>query len=177
MTTSEAAGFSGPVEPFGPADAADVLKRLQDSVLGLLAGLDRAPRLLRIKADQVELEVEWPVEGRVVDAADLAALTAAPASIAPAAAPGPAAAAEPAGHYVTAHMVGVFYRSPQPGAEPFVEADEVILRGQQVGIIEAMKLMIPVEAEVAGRIVEVLVSDGAAVEYGDRLFAVEPAGS
>jgi acetyl-CoA carboxylase biotin carboxyl carrier protein len=78
------------------------------------------------------------------------------------------------GEYVTAHMVGVFYRAAQPGDGPFADLGDVLELGQQVGIIEAMKLMIPVEADVAGRVVEVLVSDGAAVEYGDRLFAVEP---
>ena len=147
-------------EPIGAVDAADVLKRLQDSALGLLAGLDRPPRSLRIRVNGVELEMEWP---------DAAPATA-PVDDAPST-PGQ----EPAGQHINAHMVGVFYRCPEPGAKPFVEPGDIVAAGQQVGIIEAMKLMMPVEAETAGRIVDVLVADGASVEYGDRLFAVEPA--
>jgi len=168
MTTHDTAALSAPDEPLGPLDpveAADVLKRLQDSVLGLLAGLDRPPRSLRIRADQVELEVEWPEP----------APAAAPAAAAVAVAEPPAG--PDTGLYVTAGMVGVFYRCPEPGAKPFVEVGDLVGPGQQVGIIEAMKLMVPVESALAGRVVEVLVSDGEAVEYGDRLVAVEPADS
>lgn len=155
-----------------PADTAEVLKRLQDSALGLLAGLDRAPRSLRIKADQVEIEVEWP-DVQVGPAP--AALAGAEVVHAAGNGTGVAAAADAGtGMYVLAHTVGVFYRSREPGAEPFVRSGDVITPGQQLGIIEAMKLMIPVESDVTGRIVEVLVSDGTPVEYGDRLFAFEP---
>jgi len=70
-------------------------------------------------------------------------------------------------------MVGVFYRAPQPGAAPFVTEGDYITLGQQVAIIEAMKLMIPVEADRTGRITSVLVPDGESVEYGQPLFAVD----
>lgn len=177
MTTNDAIWLSGMDRTAGPADSADVLKQLQDSALGLLAGLDRAPKSLRIKADQVEIELAWPE----AQAGPVAA-PAVPGAAGPMAAA--AAPAEPAkagdtggGQYLVAHTVGVFYRSQEPGAKPFVEAGDVVAPGQQIGIIEAMKLMIPVEAEAGGRIVEALVADGTAVEYGDKLFAIEPVDS
>jgi acetyl-CoA carboxylase biotin carboxyl carrier protein len=151
---------------------ADVLERMRDAVLGLLAGLDRPPRALRVKAHRVEIEVEWPEQ--VVPVAPVLQVAPEAPAAAAAAPAGPEAAT---GQYLTAHSVGVFYRAPEPGAKPFVDAGDVVTPGQQIGIIEAMKLMMPVEADVAGRIVEVLASDGQPVEYGDRLFAIEPAGS
>jgi acetyl-CoA carboxylase biotin carboxyl carrier protein len=166
MTTHDTAALSAPDGPLDPVEAADVLKRLQDSVLGLLAGLDRPPRSLRIRAAQVELEVEWPEPAPAAGPAVAAGVT----IVEPLAGPD-------TGLYVTADMVGVFYRCPEPGAKPFVDVGDLVGPGQQVGIIEAMKLMVPVESAVAGRVVEVLVSDGESVEYGDRLFAVEPADS
>jgi acetyl-CoA carboxylase biotin carboxyl carrier protein len=169
MTTHDAIRLSTRPEPAGADGAAEILKRLQDSTLGLLSGLDRAPRRIRIKADQVEMEVEWPDHGQITATTEATAATAAAAAAAPAPADGGTGAAE---HYVTARIVGTFYRRPEPGAKPFVELGDVVRPGQQVGIVEAMKLMLPVEAETAGRIVDVLVPDGAAVEYGERLFAL-----
>jgi len=77
--------------------------------------------------------------------------------------------------YVTSPFVGTFYRSPSPEGEPFVEVGDEIAPGQVLCIVEAMKLMNEIEAEIAGRVVEVLVENGKPVEYGDRLFRVEDA--
>ena len=71
-------------------------------------------------------------------------------------------------------MVGTFYRAPAPDAPPFVEIGQDIDVGQVVCIIEAMKLMNEIKSEVAGRIADVLVENGAAVEFGQPLFAIEP---
>ena len=71
-------------------------------------------------------------------------------------------------------MVGTFYRAPAPDAPPFVEIGQDLDTGQVVCIIEAMKLMNEIKAEVSGRIVDVLVENGAPVEFGQPLFAVEP---
>ncbi|WP_052914431.1 acetyl-CoA carboxylase biotin carboxyl carrier protein [Protofrankia coriariae] len=68
--------------------------------------------------------------------------------------------------------MGVFYRAPEPGAKPFVAEGDLITRGQQVAIIEAMKLMIPVEADASGRVLEILVADGTPVEHGQPLLTV-----
>ncbi|MCF7548568.1 biotin/lipoyl-containing protein [Pseudonocardia sp. WMMC193] len=75
-------------------------------------------------------------------------------------------------HTLTAPTVGVFYRSSEPGAAPFVDTGDLVSPGQQVGIVEAMKLMIPVEADRGGRVVEVLCADATAVEFGAPLFAL-----
>ena len=71
-------------------------------------------------------------------------------------------------------MVGTFYRAPSPDAPPFVEAGQDIDVGQVVCIIEAMKLMNEIKSEVSGRVVEVLIENGDAVEFGQPLFALEP---
>ncbi|MBX6389531.1 MAG: acetyl-CoA carboxylase biotin carboxyl carrier protein subunit [Frankia sp.] len=92
--------------------------------------------------------------------------------------PVPAAADAEAGlTYVTAPSVGVFYHAPEPGARPFVRVGDMVRAGQQVAILEVMKLMIPIEADTAGRVVEVCHPDATSVEYGERLFAIAPAGA
>jgi acetyl-CoA carboxylase biotin carboxyl carrier protein len=78
-----------------------------------------------------------------------------------------------AASYVCAGLVGVFYRAAQPGAEPFVGEGDVLRAGQQVAIIESMKLLVPVKSEHVGVVVSVLKEDGQPVEFGDRLFRVK----
>lgn len=76
---------------------------------------------------------------------------------------------------ITSPMVGTFYRSPAPEEPPFVSVGARIAAGQTVCIIEAMKLMNELEAEVAGEIVEILVENAAPVEFGQTLMLVKPA--
>jgi acetyl-CoA carboxylase biotin carboxyl carrier protein len=75
--------------------------------------------------------------------------------------------------YITSPFVGTFYRAPSPDGEPFVDVGDSVVPGQVLCIVEAMKLMNEIEAEVAGMIAEVLVENGKPVEYGDRLFRIE----
>ncbi len=102
----------------------------------------------------------------------------------PPAAPAPAAAeptAPPAAvsasdlYEITSPMVGTFYRSPAPDESPFVEAGDRIKVGQTVCIIEAMKLMNELEAEISGEIVEILVQNAEPVEFGQPLMRVKQA--
>jgi len=89
---------------------------------------------------------------------------------------GAAAAAEPeepAGHAVTAPMVGTFYASPSPGAKSFVEVGDSVAVGDTLCIIEAMKMMNQIEADVAGKIIRVLAENGNPVEFGQPLFVIE----
>ena len=72
-------------------------------------------------------------------------------------------------------MVGTFYRAPSPGVKPYFEIGEVIKSGDVVCIIEAMKLMNEIKAEVAGRVVQIPVENGEPIEFGQTLFVVEPA--
>ena len=101
--------------------------------------------------------------------ADLPAAAAEPAAATAAVAP-PAPAA---GHEVTAPMVGTFYASPTPGARPFVEIGSQVEVGDTLCIIEAMKMMNQIEAEVSGRIVSIQAENGEPVEYGQALFIIE----
>jgi acetyl-CoA carboxylase biotin carboxyl carrier protein len=88
-------------------------------------------------------------------------------------APVEAAAAAPAGHVVKSPMVGTFYRSANPNSAPFVEVGAQIKQGGTLCIIEAMKLMNEIEADVAGTVKAILVENGQPVEYGQPLFVIE----
>jgi acetyl-CoA carboxylase biotin carboxyl carrier protein len=113
-----------------------------------------------------------PLPVPVAASAPAAAAPSAPAATPPAAAP-PAAAEEDL-HQVKSPIVGTFYEAPAPGAPPFVKPGDQVAAGQVLCIIEAMKLMNEIEADVSGEIVKALVNNGQAVEYGQPLFAVRP---
>jgi acetyl-CoA carboxylase biotin carboxyl carrier protein len=81
---------------------------------------------------------------------------------------------ETPGQLVTSPFVGTFYRTPAPDQPPFVELGSSVRKGQVLCIIEAMKLMNEIEAEVAGRITEILVENGQPVEFGQPLLRIEP---
>jgi acetyl-CoA carboxylase biotin carboxyl carrier protein len=72
-------------------------------------------------------------------------------------------------------IVGTFYRSPEPGADAFVEVGSAVRKGQVVCIIEAMKLMNEIDADQDGEVVTVYVEDGQPVQYGESLFAIRTA--
>ena len=78
--------------------------------------------------------------------------------------------------YITSPLVGTFYRAPSPGAKAFVETGSAVQEATTVCIIEAMKLMNEIPAEVRGTITDVLVENGKAVEFGERLFRVRRSG-
>lgn len=99
----------------------------------------------------------------------------APATAAPAApvtTPAPAAA-DISGHAVLSPMVGTFYRSPSPDAPPFVEVGKTVKVGDSLCIVEAMKMMNRIESDKAGVIKAILVNDGEAVEFDQKLFIIE----
>jgi acetyl-CoA carboxylase biotin carboxyl carrier protein len=100
-------------------------------------------------------------------------LPAAPAPLAAVPAVTPVAAPEPSGHVVKSPMVGTFYRSPSPGAASFVELGQTVKPGDTLCIIEAMKLLNEIEAEVGGTVKEILVDNGQPVEYGQPLFIID----
>ncbi len=98
------------------------------------------------------------------------------------AAPAPAPAAPPVEPVaednlvmVKSPIVGTFYESPSPGSPPFVQPGDVVHPGQVLCIIESMKLMNEIEAEVAGTVVKKLVGNAQPVEYGEALYAIRPA--
>lgn len=77
-------------------------------------------------------------------------------------------------HYVFAPTVGTFYHAPEPGERPCVRVGDLVRPGQSVGVLEVMKMMNIVEADVAGRVVEIVVPDGQPVEFQQPLIALEP---
>ncbi|MBJ3774800.1 acetyl-CoA carboxylase biotin carboxyl carrier protein [Acuticoccus mangrovi] len=138
----------------------------------------RAIAALLHEADLSEIEI---VEGdrklrvaRQVAPAPVV-VPAAPAA-APAVAPAAAgAAAAPQGKregIVLSPMVGTAYRAPEPGSRPFVEVGDSVRAGQVVMIVEAMKTMNQIVAEISGTVSEILVEDGQPVEYGEPLLAI-----
>ncbi len=90
------------------------------------------------------------------------------------AAPAPAAAAAPelSGHVVKSPMVGTFYRSSSPGGAPFVDIGSSVKEGDTLCIIEAMKLLNEIDADISGTIKEILVENGQPVEFGQPLFVI-----
>jgi acetyl-CoA carboxylase biotin carboxyl carrier protein len=103
----------------------------------------------------------------------------APAPHAPATATAPAAAPVAApvddkSHSVTSPFVGTFYRKPNPDSANYVSLNERVDKGAVLCIVEAMKLMNEIEADIAGTVVAILVEDGAPVEYGQPLFKILP---
>jgi len=75
---------------------------------------------------------------------------------------------------VTSPIVGTFYRSPSPDADPYVEEGDLVKKGQVLCLVEAMKLMNEIESEAHGRIVRILVESATPVEYGQPLFLIDP---
>ena len=137
----------------------EILRLFNESGVGELE-LQRGEDRLRIR----RLEPERP------PALTMIAPLAAPAAPAPAAAPEP----EPATILVKSPIVGTFYESSSPDAPPFVKVGDAVEPCQVLCIIESMKLMNEIEAEVAGIVAAKLVENGKPVEYGEALFAIQP---
>jgi len=94
-------------------------------------------------------------------------------ALAPAAATAAAPATEPQAKVIKSPMVGTFYRSASPGAKPFADVGTTVKEGDPVCIIEAMKIMNEIEADLGGTISRILCENGQAVEFGQPLFVLE----
>ena len=123
------------------------------------------------------------IEGRAQVVAAQAAPSVMAAALAPppvleasiASEPGPAIPEEDDLHPVSSPIVGTFYRAPNPDADPYVKVGDFVEQGQTLCIVEAMKLMNEIEADISGMVVRVLPENGQPVEYGESLFMVRPA--
>ena len=120
------------------------------------------------------LKLKKPRE-RVVSIQSGEPVAAAPVTTAPA--PEPAAEEDTDSRYtyVTSPIVGTFYRSPNPKADPFAEVGDRVVKGQTLCIVEAMKLMNEIQADSSGVIAKYLVENGEGVEFGQKLIALETA--
>ena len=138
---------------------------------------------VKIKTDEFELSIKKYADSsapRMVEAPAPAPI-AAPAPAQPAtpqaSAPAPAAEAAPSNLVeIKSPMIGTFYLTSSPDADPFVAVGDTVKAGETVCIIEAMKLFNEIESEISGKIVKILVSNSTPVEYDQPLFLVDPAG-
>jgi acetyl-CoA carboxylase biotin carboxyl carrier protein len=196
---------SGITEQSGAeVSVAGLVGLLTERALAMAVQAPRAPSSVRISAGEVRVEICWPTEAAAVtgptgstgqhgvtqDGGPRPAGVAGhggevetPQFVRETNGNGAHGKADPAaagtgadGFQLCAGTVGTFYRAPEPGAAPFVAEGDTVRPGQQVAIIEAMKLMIPVEAERAGVVIEFLVADRAPVEYGQPLMLLREAG-
>jgi acetyl-CoA carboxylase biotin carboxyl carrier protein len=145
-------------------------------------GFDSVRALARIATEFDLSEIEVGPGGQIrVRRGGAAAASVAVA--APAAAPAaprsitltpPAAEPEGKGTFISSPFVGTFYRAPSPEAPSFVEVGQTVRKGQEVCIVEAMKLMNEIEAEADGKVEEILVKNGEHVEYGQHLIRLTP---
>jgi acetyl-CoA carboxylase biotin carboxyl carrier protein len=142
-------------------EARDLVKRLEGSTV----------QRFSVEAGGTRIEIE-----RAAGVGAPAVAGAAPAAAGPAAAPAEEVAETDGRHPVVAPLVGTFYRAPQPGAKPFVEEGDVVDEGQTVAIVEAMKLMNQVKTDQAGKVAEIVCTDGDWVEFEQPIMYLEPLG-
>jgi len=129
--------------------------------------------LSRVKITKEDFSIELEKATGLVAAPVSVAPAAVAAPAAPAAAAVSAAPAEITGDAILSPMVGTFYPSPSPDSPPFVKVGDIVKKGQVVAILEAMKIMNELEADFDCKILEVLATNGQAVEYDMPLFIVE----
>ena len=143
--------------------------------------LERIEALLKLMHEYGVVELGYELEGTRIDLRLKGADT--PVAVAQAVAPAPAPAlpaAAPAREVdsglltIDSPMVGTFYRASKPGARSFVEVGDRVHAGQVLCILEAMKLMNELEAEVSGTVVEILVENAQPVQFGQALFRIRP---
>jgi acetyl-CoA carboxylase biotin carboxyl carrier protein len=152
------------------ADVAEILRLVEGSSFDEFS----------LELDGLKLNFKRGADGlgspeRPVGAASPSAPIAAPIAVpiaAPLEPPAAVAAADPNVHNVRSPMLGTFYRAPKPGEPPYVAVGDLVEKVTIVGIIEVMKLMNTVRAEVGGAVAEILVADGAFVEYGEILLRI-----
>jgi acetyl-CoA carboxylase biotin carboxyl carrier protein len=163
---SHRAGIGDPSAEPAPDDRA---RMLREEIVELARALPGELHRLTVRSGDREIEVEWasdvtsvaggsrqPVAGRSPTGSD--------------GSPGPASDIPEGIGAVRAPLVGTFYASPSPGADPFVRVGDEVEPGQTLGIVEAMKLMNPIVADEPGVVTEILVGDTESVEYDQVLL-------
>ncbi|MGW0737827.1 acetyl-CoA carboxylase biotin carboxyl carrier protein [Streptomyces sp. NPDC002851] len=169
-----------------------VLEQLRDHAHKLAHDLPGSLRRIRVSRADATVELEWqepaaPTPAPAPVAPPFAAYGPPPWATAPApqaapaeATPNTAPASDPVGEtaeprvQVASPMVGTFYRAPEPGAEPYVSVGDRVEAGATIGIVEAMKLLNPVSAEVSGTVAEICAQDAEPVEFDQPLIAIVP---
>jgi acetyl-CoA carboxylase biotin carboxyl carrier protein len=175
-TPGAATAAAPPAGVTTPKKVAETMTQIDSELVRQLAGIlnDTGLSEIEYESSGTRIRVARTVQHTVLTGP---APTAAIAPGAPAvAAPAPSAAiADPAAHpgAVKAPMVGVAYLAPEPGAAPFIKVGDTVGEGQTIALIEAMKTFNPVKAPRAGRVAQILIENGAPVEYGEALAIIE----
>jgi acetyl-CoA carboxylase biotin carboxyl carrier protein len=158
------------------ADMQAVLRAASETALELLASSVDRPRSLRVQVGAVAIELEWPdgaggdLNGPPPFAPGGQSEFARPRGALPGPVDDPLSDANL--HHVLAETVGVFFVAAEPGAVPFVQVGDSVRVGQQIGIIEVMKMMVPVKSDCAGRLVDLLKENGAPVDFGEPILTI-----
>jgi acetyl-CoA carboxylase biotin carboxyl carrier protein len=151
------------------------LAELREHARALAANLAGPLRRMRVRSGDASIEVEWQLARSAPGASGAPGTPGAPgAATTPQTPQEPGPADESEALFVTSPMVGTFYRSPEPGAAPFVDVGDTVLPGQTVAIVEAMKLFNPIASEHAGVIDAVLAQNGEPVEFDQPLLRLVP---
>lgn len=136
----------------------------------------------KLEQDETKLELKKGGDADVSAISQMMAAAPAPIAAAPTAAPAPAPVAAPAAdsdglppgtEEITSPMVGTFYTASAPDADAFVKVGDKVSAETTVCIVEAMKVMNEIQAEISGEILEILVENGTAVQFGEPLFRVK----
>jgi acetyl-CoA carboxylase biotin carboxyl carrier protein len=143
---------------------------VDDALVRKLAKLLQETGLTEIEYENSGQRIR--VNSSVTAVAAPVAVAAAPAAAVAAAAPAAAKSDAPAAGTLTSPMVGTAYMAPEPGANPFVKVGDRVSKGQTVLIIEAMKVMNPIQAPNAGTVTAVYTQDGQPVEFGEPLLVI-----
>ncbi len=142
-----------------------LIELLEESGLSELE-ITEGEESVRISRHMTNAPAQYPLPPQPYFAAPPAAGSAGPSA--------PAAAPATTGHKVLSPMVGTYYEAPAPGTPNFVKIGDQVQAGATLCIIEAMKMMNQIEADVAGKVVAALAKNGEPVEFGQALFIIEP---
>ena len=149
-----------------------LLKAVAEEASALASKVKGSMRRLSVEAGAYRVEIEWQ---EVAIGVSPVVPSGAPMAVG-ASMTGDGAVApmeEEGGHAITSPLVGTFYRSPEPGADAFVTEGGPIEAGQDVAIVEAMKIMNRIQSDVTGTVRKILVNDGEIVEFGQKLIIVD----
>jgi acetyl-CoA carboxylase biotin carboxyl carrier protein len=164
--------------PFSGSQAASetLLTGNQTKQIQELVDLLRRNNLTELEFERqgVRIRVRHEVGGKPITTSVQDMVSSAPSQTPQPAAAGPSAHETAGMVTVTSPIVGTFYRSPSPDADPYVEEGDFVKKGQVLCIVEAMKLMNEIESETDGRVVKILAESTKSVEYGQALFLIDP---
>jgi acetyl-CoA carboxylase biotin carboxyl carrier protein len=149
------------------ARAETILKAFRVALVGVLEAVPAIPARVRLSLNGAELDISW-------HDLSIPTMPTVPVDESAQSVTSQLDASADGIYVVRSPLVGTFYRASEPGSTPFVEVGDVVTRGQQLAIIEAMKLMNAIEADCDGRVVEVPVPDGSPVEFDQPLVLIKP---